>query len=68
MKKRTSLVLALGLTVGSVLPITAAAKTVPYNVTVKKDAAQFGKDAKVNWKKGQTVPSFVHGKLINQSL
>ncbi|MEH7504040.1 M4 family metallopeptidase [Neobacillus drentensis] len=63
MKKRTSLVLALGLTVGSVLPITAAAKTVPYNVTVTKDAAQFGKDAKVNWKKGQTVPSFVHGKL-----
>ncbi|NHC39028.1 peptidase M4 family protein [Bacillus sp. MM2020_1] len=63
MKKRTSLVLALGLTMGSVLPITAAAKTVPYNVTVKKDAAQFGKDAKVNWKKGQIVPSFVHGKL-----
>ena len=63
MKKRTSLVLALGLTMGSVLPITAAAKTVPYNVTVKKDAALFGKDAKVNWKKGQIVPSFVHGKL-----
>ncbi|MFP5106690.1 M4 family metallopeptidase [Neobacillus sp. C211] len=63
MKKRTSLVLALGLTMGSVLPITAAAETIPYNVTVKKDASQFGKDAKVNWKKGQTVPSFVHGKL-----
>ncbi|MEH7374011.1 MULTISPECIES: M4 family metallopeptidase [Bacillaceae] len=66
MKKRTSLVLALGLTMGSVLPITAAAKTIPYNVTVTKDAAQFGKDAKVNWKKGQTVPSFVHGKLSNK--
>jgi len=63
MKKRTSLVLALGLTMGSVLPITAAAETIPYNVTFKKDASQFGKDAKVNWKKGQTVPSFVHGKL-----
>jgi bacillolysin len=63
MKRRTSLVLALGLTMGSVLPITAAAKTVPYNVTVTKEAVQFGKDAKVNWKKGQTVPSFVHGKL-----
>ncbi|SMQ64824.1 bacillolysin/thermolysin [Bacillus sp. OV166] len=66
MKKRTSLVLALGLTMGSVLPITAAAKTIPYNVTITKDAAQFGKDAKVNWKKGQTVPSFVHGKLSNK--
>ncbi|MEH7483158.1 M4 family metallopeptidase [Neobacillus drentensis] len=66
MKKRTSLVLALGLTMGSVLPITVAAKTIPYNVTVTKDAAQFGKDAKVNWKKGQTVPSFVHGKLSNK--
>ncbi|MDR7240613.1 M4 family metallopeptidase [Neobacillus drentensis] len=63
MKKRTSLVLALGLTVGSVLPITAAATTVPYNATVKKDAAQFGKEAKVNWKEGQIVPSFVQGKL-----
>lgn len=49
------------------LPITAAAKTVPYNVTVTKDAAQFGKDAKVNWKKGQTVPSFVHGKLSTKA-
>ncbi|WP_223589312.1 M4 family metallopeptidase [Neobacillus bataviensis] len=71
MKKRTSLVLALGLTVGAVLPITAAAQTqsaVPYNVMVKKDAAQFGKEAKVNWKKGQTVPSFVHGKLSTKAL
>jgi bacillolysin len=67
MKKRTSLVLALGLTMGSVLPITAAAKTVPYNVTVTKEAEQFGKDAKVNWKKGQTVPSFVHGKLSTKA-
>ncbi|MFL6561953.1 MAG: M4 family metallopeptidase, partial [Bacillus sp. (in: firmicutes)] len=67
MKKRTSLVLALGLTVGAVLPITAAAQTIPYNVTVKKDAEQFGKDAKVNWKKGQTVPSFVHGKLSTKA-
>ncbi|MBT2654922.1 peptidase M4 family protein [Bacillus sp. ISL-18] len=63
MKKRTSIMLALGLTVGSVLPITAAANTTPYNVTAAKDASQFGKDAKVTWKKGQTVPSFVHGKL-----
>jgi bacillolysin/thermolysin len=68
MKKRTSLVLALGLTVGAVLPITAAAQTVPYNVTVTKDAKQFGKDAKVNWKKGQTVPSFVHGTLSTKAL
>jgi bacillolysin len=67
MKKRTSLVLALGLTVGAVLPITAAAQTIPYNVTVKKDAEQFGKDAKVNWKKGQSVPSFVHGKLSTKA-
>ncbi|MGG3468671.1 M4 family metallopeptidase [Neobacillus pocheonensis] len=69
MKKRTSLVLALGLTVGAILPITAAAQTqsaVPYNVMVK-DANQFGKDAKVNWKKGQTVPSFVHGKLSTKA-
>ncbi|MGG1676076.1 M4 family metallopeptidase [Neobacillus sp. NRS-1170] len=71
MKKRTSLVLALGLTVGAVLPITAAAQTqsaVPYNVMVTKDAKQYGKDAKVNWKKGQTVPSFVHGKLSTKAL
>jgi len=67
MKKRTSLVLALGLTMGSVLPITAAAKTVPYNVTVQKDAAQFGQDAKVHWKQGQSVPSFVHGKLSTKA-
>lgn len=69
MKKRTSLVLALGLTVGAILPISAAAQTqsvVPYNVVVK-DANQFGKDAKVNWKKGQTVPSFVHGKLSTKA-
>ena len=50
MKKRTSLGLALGLTMGSMLPIMAAAKTDPYNITVTKEAAQFGKDAKVNWK------------------
>jgi bacillolysin len=67
MKKRTSLVLALGLTMGSVVPITAAAQAVPYNVTVTKDASQFGKDAKVNWKKGQAVPSFVHGKLSTKA-
>jgi len=67
MKKRTSLVLALGLTMGSVLPITAAANTIPYNVTVQKEAKQFGKDAKVNWKKGQAVPSFVHGKLSTKT-
>ena len=67
MKKRTSLVLALGLTVGSVLPITAAAKTEPYNVTVQKDAMQFGQDAKVHWKQGQKVPSFVHGKLSTKA-
>ncbi|MGG3564388.1 M4 family metallopeptidase [Neobacillus rhizosphaerae] len=67
MKKRTSLVLALGLTMGSVVPITAAAQAVPYNVTVTKDASQFGKDAKVNWKKGQSVPSFVHGKLSTKA-
>ncbi|MEH7440247.1 M4 family metallopeptidase [Neobacillus drentensis] len=67
MKKRTSLVLALGLTMGTVVPITAAAQVVPYNVTVTKDASQFGKDAKVNWKKGQAVPSFVHGKLSTKS-
>ncbi|MDQ1147624.1 bacillolysin [Bacillus sp. SORGH_AS 510] len=67
MKKRTSLVLALGLTMGTVVPITAAAQTVPYNVTVTKDASQFGKDAKVNWKKGQAVPSFVHGKLSTKA-
>ena len=70
MKKRTSLVLALGLTVGAVLPITAAAQTqsaVPYKVMVTKDAKQFGKDARVNWKKGQTVPSFVHGKLSTKA-
>ena len=68
MKKRTSLVLALGLTVGSVLPIAVSAKTVPYNVTVSKEANQFGKDAKVTWKKGQNVPSFVHGKLSTKAL
>lgn len=70
MKKRASLVLALGLTVGAVLPITAAAQTqsaVPYNVMVTKDANKFGKDAKVNWKKGQAVPSFVHGKLSTKA-
>jgi len=67
MKKRTSLVLALGLTMGSVLPITAAANTIPYNVTVQKEAKQFGKEAKVNWKKGQAVPSFVHGKLSTKT-
>jgi bacillolysin len=67
MKKRTSLVLALGLTMGAVVPITAAAQAVPYNVTVTKDASQFGKDAKVNWKKGQAVPSFVHGKLSTKA-
>lgn len=67
MKKRTSLVLALGLTMGSVLPITAAANTIPYNVTGQKEAKQFGKDVKVNWKKGQAVPSFVHGKLSTKT-
>ncbi|WP_413303356.1 M4 family metallopeptidase [Bacillus sp. 1P10SD] len=67
MKKRTSLVLALGLTMGTVVPITAAAQAVPYNVTVTKDASQFGKDAKVNWKKAQAVPSFVHGKLSTKA-
>src|SRR4051812_33720689 len=67
MKKRASIVLALGLTVGSVLPITAAANTIPYNVTVKQDAELFGKDANVNWKQGQTVPSFVHGKLSTKA-
>ncbi|TWE04965.1 bacillolysin/thermolysin [Neobacillus bataviensis] len=67
MKKRTSIMLALGLTVGAVLPISAAANTTPYNVTVSKDASQFGKDAKVTWKKGQTVPSFVHGKLSTKA-
>ncbi|WHY80073.1 M4 family metallopeptidase [Neobacillus sp. WH10] len=67
MKKRTSLVLALGLTMGSVIPISAAANTIPYNVTVQKEAKQFGKDVKVNWKKGQAVPSFVHGKLSTKT-
>ncbi|CAH2716943.1 Bacillolysin [Neobacillus rhizosphaerae] len=67
MKKRTSLVLALGLTVGAVLPITAAAKAIPNNVTVTKEAKQFGKDALVNWKKGQKVPTFVHGKLSTKA-
>jgi len=67
LKKRTSIILALGLTVGAVLPISAAAQSIPYNVTVTKDASQFGKDAKVNWKKGQTVPSFVHGKLSTKA-
>ncbi|WP_066392982.1 M4 family metallopeptidase [Neobacillus mesonae] len=65
MKKRTSLVLVLGLTVGAVLPMSAtvAAEKTPYNVTASNPTKQFGKDAKVNWKKGQAVPSFVHGML-----
>ncbi|MFD0828266.1 M4 family metallopeptidase [Neobacillus sp. M.A.Huq-85] len=63
MKKRTSLVLALGLTVGAVMPFTAAAQAkTPYNVMAAKEV-QFNKDAKVTWKKGQAVPTFVHGKL-----
>lgn len=67
MKKRTSLVLALGLTMGTVLPISAAAKSISGNVTVTKEAKQFGKDVKVNWKMGQAVPSFVHGKLSTKA-
>ncbi|MGG1396731.1 M4 family metallopeptidase [Bacillus salipaludis] len=63
MKKRTSLVLALGLTVGAGMPFTAVAQAkTPYNVMAAKED-QFNKGAKVTWKKGQAVPTFVHGKL-----
>lgn len=67
MKKRTSIVLALGLTVGAVMPFTAAAQAkTPNNVMAAKEV-QFKKDTKVTWKKGQAVPTFVHGKLSTKS-
>ncbi|MFZ7942966.1 hypothetical protein [Neobacillus sp. 19] len=65
MKKRTSLVLALGLTMGSVLPIAAAANTIPYNVMVQKESEAVWEGCKGELEERTSCPILRLWKIIN---
>lgn len=66
MKKGTSIALALSLTVGAVLPFSSTAHATNSQNVLAAKIKESGNEKNVTKKKGQAVPTFIHGKLSNK--